>query len=415
MLLRSLQSLSECSFCIYGAGIVAASAYTAIEALYGRAPLFFLVSDPEPNAAEENNKRNTLDGESNINGIPVKGLSEWKAQLQRQNNVSDFELKNRLPERYLVATPELHHSAIVETLHALQIEDSRILLLTNELENELMEAYYGGVLGHNTVPAMLSRFCAGADGYGVIGCEHNSDGTERDSLLTSAVHVYQAKSHMDKPLLNHFTTPSYIHPIQVGADLTEQIIAGLQDNSGENISAKNRNYCELTATYYAWKHSSASYKGICHYRRLFNISDEQMQRLLQCEGEWDVILPYPTVHYPDISLQHTRYCTEKDWSAMLQALDELEPGYLEAYEKGILGKEHSFYNFNMLIAKTAVFDDYCHFLFRILERTEELTTPRGWERADRFAGYLGENLTTIYFLKNREKWKILYAGKVWLT
>ena len=345
----------------------------------------------------------------------VKGLSEWKAQLQRQNDVSDFELKNRLPERYLVATPEMHHSAIVEALHALQIEDSRILLLTNELENELMEAYYGGVLSHYTVPAMLSRFCVGADGYGVIGCENNSNGTDRDGLLTSTVHVFQAKSHMDKPLLNHFTTPSYIRPIQVGADLTEQITAGLQDNSGENISAKNRNYCELTATYYAWKHSNASYKGICHYRRIFNIRDEQMQSLLQCEGEWDVILPYPTVHYPDISLQHTRYCTEKDWSAMLQALDELEPGYLEAYEKGILGKEHSFYNFNMLIAKAAVFDDYCHFLFRILERTEELTTPHGWERADRFAGYLGENLTTIYFLKNREKWKILYAGKVWLT
>ena len=86
-----------------------------------------------------------------------------------------------------------------------------------------------------------------------------------------------------------------------------------------------------------------------------------------------------------------------------------------AYEKAIADGEQFFNNFNMLIAKSAVFDDYCSFLFKVLERTEELTTPKGWERADRFAGYLGENLTTIYFLKNREKLKIAYAGKIWLT
>lgn len=435
MSLWPLQSLSERSFCIYGAGIVAASAYTAIEALYGRVPLFFLVSDSEANGTEENNKQNALDAASNMNGIPIKKLSEWKEQLHRQNGFSDFDFKNSLPEQYLVATPEAHHLAIVEALHALQIEESRIFLLTNERENELMEAYYRGILGHNTVLAVLSRLHAGAHGHSAVGRKQNSSGTDLDSIstkeersealnastayeqpfLTSAVHVYQAKSHMDRPLLHHFTLPSYIRPIQVGADLTEQTIASLQDNSGENISAKNRNYCELTATYYAWKHSHASYKGICHYRRIFNIGDEQMQRLLQCEAEWDVILPYPTIHYPNLSLQHTRYVKEEDWNAMLQAVRELEPGYLEAYEKSVLCEERGFYNFNMLIAKAAVFDDYCHFLFRILERTEELVTPRGWERADRFAGYLGENLTTIYFLKNREKWKILYAGKAWLT
>ena len=100
---------------------------------------------------------------------------------------------------------------------------------------------------------------------------------------------------------------------------------------------------------------------------------------------------------------------------MLQALGELEPAYLEAYEKNVTNDERYFFNFNMLIAKAEVFDEYCSFLFRVLERTEELVTPKGWERADRFAGYLGENLTTIYFLKNRERWKIAYAGKIWLT
>ena len=59
----------------------------------------------------------------------------------------------------------------------------------------------------------------------------------------------------------------------------------------------------------------------------------------------------------------------------------------------------------MLIAKREVFDDYCDFLFSVLERTEELALPKGAERADRFAGYLGENLTTIYFRKNKDKFE----------
>lgn len=74
-----------------------------------------------------------------------------------------------------------------------------------------------------------------------------------------------------------------------------------------------------------------------------------------------------------------------------------------------------FFNFNMLIAKAAVFDNYCSFLFRVLGRAEALVTSGDRERLDRFAGYMGENLTTIYFLKNRDKLKIVYAGKRWLT
>ena len=68
-----------------------------------------------------------------------------------------------------------------------------------------------------------------------------------------------------------------------------------------------------------------------------------------------------------------------------------------------------------MIARQDVFDDYCNFLFSVLSRTEELTTPKGWERSDRFAGYLGENLTTLYFMANKDRLKILHAGKIWLT
>ncbi len=389
--MKSLMEITHDLFCIYGAGIVASSIYTVIKALYHKSPLFFLVSDPvEKSGALEHFL-------SEIDGIEVKSLSVWERELQ--TGMSD----SNIPAYYLIATPEAHHLAIADSLRAMQavhIEDSQLILFTNELENKLMEAYYSSLPGHTTILSILAK------------------GQPQIIPELSIVQVYQAKSHLDRMLHGGNAgadNKSYIYPIQVGASLTDRRIADLQDNHGDNISAKNCNYCELTATYYAWKHSHVAYKGICHYRRVFDISERQMQELLEMEQEWDVILPYPSIHYPNISAQHYRYVKEDDWNAMLRALKEIAPEYLEAYEKSVAGGEQYFCNFNMLIAKAPVFDDYCSFLFSVLTRTEELTTPRGWERADRFAGYLGENLTMIYFLKNRDKWKIAYAGKIWMT
>ncbi len=59
-----------------------------------------------------------------------------------------------------------------------------------------------------------------------------------------------------------------LYPIQVGAALSEvRFPEFLYDDTGENISEKNRSYCELTAQYWAWKNVRADYYGFFHYRR----------------------------------------------------------------------------------------------------------------------------------------------------
>ena len=65
-------------------------------------------------------------------------------------------------------------------------------------------------------------------------------------------------------------------PIEVGADLRSKHIEGyIQDNSGDNISVKNKMYCELTAQYWAWKNLDADYYGFFHYRRYLNFSENK--------------------------------------------------------------------------------------------------------------------------------------------
>lgn len=405
-------SMKNDSFCIYGAGIVATSIYKAIKTLYGKQPLSFIVSDSELSEKSTTPEK--------IDSIPVIGLSEWQERQQG-------EYCKHVTLKYIVAVPEVHHAVIMKSLLEKGVHKEDVILITGDMENQLMEEYfwlkhseqgkYGQ--GARTVKAVLDKTFQDKAYLEKKNCDiifkddaHIGDAKEEKAV---SIEVFQAKCHVDKPLTTSIVMPDYIVPIQVGTVFADKKIAAVQDNVGDNISHKNRNYCELTASYYAWKNSKADYKGLCHYRRIFDITEEQMQRLLGMEDKWDVILPYPSIHYPDISTQHVRYIGKEDWKAMMQALEEKAPEYYRAYLEAVANGEQQFLNYNMLIAKKKIFDDYCNFLFEVLARTEELTIPKGENRADRFAGYMGENLTTIYFLKNREHLKILYAGKKWLV
>ena len=367
-----IRKLHTISFHIYGTGIVGISVYTALKEQYGVTPVSFLVTTGEGNPSQ-------------IEQIPV------------QEAAGAF-LDEKL---ILVAAPVEHHKAIGATLADLGVSENQIIYVDSVLENWIMGDYYASLPDFDTAGEYL--------GDRKISSEPGSSRGERAGHDQADIRIYQAKCHVDRPLMNAVELSDCICPIQVGAELTEQSVAELKDNIGEHISQKNRDYCELTATYYAWKNSEAAYKGLCHYRRVFELSTTELETIFG-SGTVDVILPYPTIHLPDIRRQHSRYITEPEWQAMRQAVEECEPAYAADFDR--VFSEKYFYNFNMLVAKAEVFDDYARWLFGILERTEEIIAEKGIITTKRYAGYLGENLTTLYFRKNRDGLKMVHVGRI---
>ncbi|WP_277934536.1 DUF4422 domain-containing protein [Parablautia intestinalis] len=96
-----------------------------------------------------------------------------------------------------------------------------------------------------------------------------------EDALNKDLHVYVAHSITDKTLKDVFPIRKFEIPIQVGAILTDKKIFSIRDDQGENISEKNRQYCELTALYWIWKNDKSKYAGLSHYRRRFKINEEQ--------------------------------------------------------------------------------------------------------------------------------------------
>lgn len=317
----------------------------------------------------------SLDGNpTEIDNVPVRELEACAEALSEEK---------RAAVMVLIAVPENVQDAIVASLDAAGFVHHQ--RLDSDRWAQLMRFHY----------ARQGRFMP-------LGMYPVGD--ERARLA-----VYMTTFYRDRKLQQEYLPPAWCYPLQVGTAVSPKEIHLLTDDRGKNISAKNGNYSELTGLYWMWQNampkSPAQYMGLVHYRRVLVLSEDDLRRLTL--NDIDVVLPYPMMYWPDVSEHHKRYLKPVDWQALEQALQELSPEYAQALPQVM--QQPYFYNYNIVLAKKQVLADYCAWLFLILERTEDLSVPRGSERHDRYIGYMGETLCTLYFLCNKQRYRIAHT------
>ena len=231
-----------------------------------------------------------------------------------------------------------------------------------------------------------------------------SDGV---SAIKDIFHIYVAHSIYDRQLSENPVDRPYEISIQVGTALTNQIMCDIRDSIGEdNISDKNRQYCELTGIYWAWKNDMADYVGFSHYRRKFVLSDTQINAILA--KNIDVVVTEPLVNFATVRGQYAKDHVAEDWDTFIGVIGDIAPEYLVAAQK--VQDNIYYFAYNMFIMKKDIFDKYCNFIFPILKRCEEMIGFKEDVYQNRYVGFLAERLLSIFLTKNSE-YKVAIADK----
>lgn len=225
--------------------------------------------------------------------------------------------------------------------------------------------------------------------------------------------VYVAHSAFDAPLQDSYELIKEERILQVGASLTSKRLSpeGLTDCAGENISERNRQYCELTGLYWIWRHAREDYVGLVHYRRHFLLPADWAERMER--NRIDVLLPVPLYVAPDIAGNYRERHIASDWDFLMEYFKKELPEEYRDAERFFAGNLYS--PCNMLIARRAVLDRLCGWLFPILDAVR----AHGGEKADpymnRYPGFISERLITYFFEKRMSGCKVAYADKNFLS
>lgn len=226
-------------------------------------------------------------------------------------------------------------------------------------------------------------------------------------------------------------------PVHVGRALAsgkrkKEMQDMIGDDTGDHISWKNPNYCELTAQYWAWKNwkllGDPDYIGFMHYRRHLNFSLDQKieedrfglicrdffsshywkefgledQHIAEVVSSCDIVVAkkwdvtnvssknnYDHYQFSDFKLH------VKDYDRVLQILLKKYPEYsfsVQKYNESKFG-----YYTNIFIMKKELFWKYSDWLFDILfELEKQLDLSQYDTQEARVFGYISEWLFGIF-------------------
>ncbi len=192
-------------------------------------------------------------------------------------------------------------------------------------------------------------------------------------------------------------------PLHVGKAGGESLgYAG--DDTGDNISAKNPYYCELTGMYWLWKNINCEVIGICHYRRFFLrdgslLNKETIERLI---GQYPIIIPNSRcVKDANVYQHYAKRHYAKDLDLCREVIEKKYPVYVAAFDYAMDTILVS--TGNMWITRKDIYDRYCQWLFDILFEVEKHLDMTGYDSyQQRVMGFLSERLFRVWLMMQPE-------------
>lgn len=198
----------------------------------------------------------------------------------------------------------------------------------------------------------------------------------------------------------------FVHPLQAGAAIARHRSLGSTDDTGDNISSMNRSLAEMTAVYWVWKHlPDKEYVGVCHYRRHFALAPADYERLAASGA--DAVLTVPRFVLPDVKACFEHLTAAGDASLLLSLIKEHQPEYYA--DALIFYGQQLLYPCNIFILDRVHWADYGEFVFSVLLPFDEELRKRGRHTGTRFSAYWGETLTSLYFMHNKDRLRIVLA------
>ena len=248
----------------------------------------------------------------------------------------------------------------------------------------------------------------------------------------------------------HYIKHQCCLPLQVGADISKVKFGIQQDNVNENISYKNPLYCELTGIYWLWKNVDSKYKGVMHHRRFLSVDKETKFQIIRRIGFRVLNKFYNIYKYHPYATNKKIICNSNEefydkanrfldslpsllsrndivtispyhfsygivWHTfaevvnrpLLKCLREIfvndYPEFSKYFEMSL--KSDKYYFGNISVMPSDLFDQYCSFVFSILDKLEKklvedclFIQPFKEKCLSRIFGYIGELLTNTFII-----------------
>ena len=191
--------------------------------------------------------------------------------------------------------------------------------------------------------------------------------------------------------------PVYI-PLHVGRACATDI-GYLGDNTGKNISEKNKYYSELTGLYWAaHNETEAEYIGLCHYRRFFLSDDGRLlsrPEYVQLLEEADVILPKPVFHgkayYEVYKEAHNIFDLDTTGEVIRSLYPDMYPVFREIISADKV------YSGNLFVTSGQLFREYADWLFSVFDEVEKRIDVSSYDAYHkRVFGFLSEQLLYVW-------------------